>query len=149
MRIILLEDLKGLGKKYEIREVKDGHARNFLFPHRLAKPATPSAIKELNIIKVRLHKEDAELTAHLTVLAQGISGRRFEFPMKIGKSGEVFGSVTKETVQRAIREHGFVTKERVEVLLDHPLKYLGEYPLVVDFKNGVTAKIIAVLRPQL
>ena len=148
MKIILLEDVKNLGKRAEVKEVSDGYARNFLFPHALAKPATASNLKELEQTKVRSEKEDEALKKRLAEIARIIEDRHLEFSMKTGETGVVFGSVTKEMILKGLRGVGWLGKERVEITLDHPLKTLGDHTVEVDLKKGIRAKLKVVLLPQ-
>jgi len=141
MKVILLQDTKDIGKKWDVKDVKDGYARNFLFPKKLAKPATPQALKEIEKHKKNAEKEEAELVRHLSALARTIDDRHLDFEMKISENGAVFGSVTKEMILKALRENGLITKERVEIHLEHPLKILGEHKVPVDLKHGIKAEL--------
>ena len=148
MKIILLEDIKGLGKKYDVKDVPAGYARNFLLSRKLVKPATPQALKDLKNMKIYHEKEDAELKKHLEELARRIADQHLEFTLRTDEKGSVFGSVTKEMILRAMREHRWMSKERADILLEHPLKTIGEHFVVVELKKGITAKLKLILRPQ-
>ena len=148
MKVILIQDVRSMGRKGEVKEVSDGYARNFLFHNGLAKAATPGALKELEHLKSQSDKEEGELKKHLGELAKKLDGISLEFPVKTDDSGSVFGSVTKEMILKSLREHHLVTKERVEITLEHPLKKLGEHRIPVDLKKGVTAEITVILRQQ-
>jgi large subunit ribosomal protein L9 len=139
MKIILLEDVRSLGKKFDVKEVSDGYARNFLFPNKLAEPATPGALKKLDALKAEHDKNETELLGRLREVAKKINETKIEFTMKVDKSGAVFGSVNKESILKALREQKLVTTERVEMDLKYPLKELGEYTVPLDLKKGVTA----------
>ena len=144
MKIILCEDVRSLGKKFDMKEVNDGYARNFLFPNKLAEPATPGALKKLNSLKAEHDKDEAELLNRLHEIARKINSTKIEFFVKTDKSGATFGSVNKESILKALREHELVTKERVDIDLKYPLKELGEYTVPIDLKKGITA-ILKVL----
>lgn len=148
MKVILLADIGGMGKKYDVKDVSDGHARNLLLPKKLAKPATPQALKELGQLKAELEKENAELRKHLEELARQINESYLEFELKTDEKGSVFGSVTKGMILRAMREQNWLRKERVDILLEHPLKEFGEHKVAVDFKKGITAELKIIVRPQ-
>ncbi|MBI4087419.1 MAG: 50S ribosomal protein L9 [Candidatus Liptonbacteria bacterium] len=148
MKIILLVDVRNIGKKYDVKEVSDGYARNFLFPNQLAEAATPSAIKKLEAFKARLDKDEAKLKKHLEELAQKINGTSIEFRLKADKSGSVFGSVTKEMILKSLREQKLINKERVEIKLDHPIKALGDHKIAVDLKKGIEAILGVRVLPQ-
>ncbi|GIW65280.1 MAG: 50S ribosomal protein L9 [Candidatus Parcubacteria bacterium] len=148
MKVILLENVKGLGKKYELKNVSDGYAKNFLFPKNLAKPATPEEIKKIENLKLKLAEEEKELIKHLEEVSRLINDRFIEFNLKTDKTGTVFGSVTKEMILKALREHKLITKERVDILLDHPIKEIGEHIIKVDLKKGIIANLKVIVRPQ-
>lgn len=148
MKVILLEEMAGLGKKYDIKDVAGGYARNVLFPKKLAELATPEAIKKLEAKKANLEKEELEIRKHLKELARRIGERRLEFHLKTGEQGAVFGSVNKETILNGLRDAGLIGKERVEIKLDHPIKNLGEEIVEVDLKKGIKASLKILILPQ-
>lgn len=141
MKVIFLNDVRNVGKKYEIKDVSDGYARNFLLPNKLAETATPAAIKKIESIKTEHEKEDKELMAHLEATARRISETKLQFDVKTDRSGAVFGSVNKETIVKALREHKLIGTERIDIDLKYPIKELGEYSVPIDLKKGVTAKL--------
>ncbi len=146
MKVILLADVRGLGKKSEVKEVSDGHARNFLFPRGLAKTASAEDLRQLQARQAAAAKEDETLHKHLEELARVINDRFVEFEMKTDGHGSVFGSVTKDMILKAMREHGLLGKERADLELEHPLKTLGEHRVGVDLKKGVQAALKVVLK---
>lgn len=148
MKVILLQDVLGKGKKYEVREVPDGYARNFLFPKKIAEPATSVSLKNIDEQKARAIAEEAETKKRLEEIAHTLNERRFEFPVKTDASGKVYGSVTKEMILRALREHAFVTKERVDIVIDRALKTLGDHRIEAVLPKGVRATFIASLVPE-
>ncbi len=148
MKVVLLADVKAIGKKFEVKEVSDGYARNFLFPNNLAKTATASALKEVSTMREKGEKEDADHMKQLHELARLLNDRHLEFPMKTDNKGSVFGSVTKDMILKGLRDAGLVRTERIDLKVDHPLKELGEHLLEVDLKKGIKAKLKVVLLPQ-
>lgn len=150
MRIILLEDVRNIGKKHDVKDVSDGYARNFLFPNRLAEPATPAATRKLEALKDRLNKDEVEFKKHLGELARKINNTSIEFQLKTDESGSVFGSVNKEAILKALREHKLINKERVDIELDRPIKELGVHRVKVDLKKGIEASlgIVVIVSPQ-
>jgi large subunit ribosomal protein L9 len=148
MKVILLRDLRGVGKKYDVKDVAEGHARNFLVARGLAEPATPENLIKIQKIKRRRAEGDAALMKRLEEIRGILSRSTLTFPVKTDKTGSVFGSVTKEMILKAFREHGWVRTERVEILLPHPLKMLGEHRVTVDLKKGLAAQLRVVLREE-
>ncbi|RJQ30003.1 50S ribosomal protein L9 [Candidatus Parcubacteria bacterium] len=148
MRVILLQDVRSVGKRLEVKEVAEGYARNLLFPKGLAKAATPSALRDLEHERLALRKNEEETQKRLHSIAEEITRTALEFSLKTDEKGSVFGSVSKEAILKSLRDRGIVTKERVEIMLPHPLKELGEYTVQVDLKKGITARLRVVLRSQ-
>lgn len=147
MKVILLKDVKEIGaKKFEVKEVADGYARNFLIARGLAKAATAAALKELASLQAQHSKEETELVKHLQEVARRLSDRHLEFHLKEDGQGTVFGSVSKDAILKGLRDTGLVTTERVELKLDHPLKEIGDHLVEVDLKKGVTAKLKVIIR---
>jgi large subunit ribosomal protein L9 len=141
MRVIFLDDVRNVGKKYDIKDVSDGYARNFLFPNKLAEAASPEAIKKLESMKAAHEKEDKETLAQLEAVARKINETKIEFEVKTDKSGAVFGSVNKESILKALREHKLIGTERIDIDLKYPIKELGEYAVPIDLRKGVVAKL--------
>lgn len=148
MKIILLEDVKKIGKRFDVKEVSDGYARNFLFPNGLADVATPAALKELEKKKAEMEKEDHELVKRLEEISRLMKDRTLEFPVKAGANGEVFGSVTKEMILKGLRDSGLLRSERAEIKLERPLKELGVHNVEVDLKKGIKATLKVKLLEQ-
>ncbi len=141
MKVIFLDDVRNVGKKYDIKDVSDGYARNFLFPNKLAETASPEAIKKIESMKATHEKEDKEVLAHLESLARKINETKIQFKVKTDKSGAVFGSINKESILKALREHKLIGAERIDIELKYPIKELGEFSVPIDLKKGVMAKL--------
>lgn len=134
MKVILLHDVKGIGRKMDVKEVKDGYGRNYLLPQKLALPATQENLK----LKEQLAKREEESVKKLTALAQGLEDSSLEFKIKAGSKGEIFGSVKSEDIKKALRERGLAHGEPI---LEKPLKALGEHVVPIDFGRGVKGKV--------
>jgi large subunit ribosomal protein L9 len=141
MKVIFLDDVRNVGKKYDIKDVSDGYARNFLFPNKLAETASPEAIKKIESMKAAHEKEDKEALAHLESLARKINETKIQLEVKTDKSGAVFGSINKESILKALREHKLIGAERIDIELKYPIKELGEFSVPIDLKKGVMAKL--------
>jgi large subunit ribosomal protein L9 len=150
MKVIFLADVRGVGRRSEVKEVSPGYARNFLFENKLAIPATPAAIKQLeDSIRAKERYEAAE-TTQLKRLADALKEKKLVFPVKTDDTGRVFGSVNKETIITGMREAGLITKEQhIGIILSHPLKELGEHQVEIDLRKGVRGKLTVILQKQL
>lgn len=136
MKVIFLKDIKGVGKKFDVKNVSDGYARNFLFPQNLAKATTEEVIKNIENQKKAAIKEEEETKNELIVLAKNLENKEFEFKVKTGDKGEVFGSVTKNDIEKSIAVSG-----GIEILLDKPIKKLGEHQVEVNLGKGVRVSL--------
>lgn len=148
MKIIFLHDLRGAGKKHDVKDVADGYARNFLFPNKLAEPATPDALKKLAATKDELAKNEKEFAKRVQAIIGALAEKSLEFFLKTGEDGSVFGSVNKDAILAALRSAGLITKERAELELARPIKSLGEHKIPVRFKNGASGEVKIIIRPQ-
>ncbi|NPV89202.1 MAG: 50S ribosomal protein L9 [Firmicutes bacterium] len=138
MKVILKENVKGLGVKGAIVEVAEGYARNFLFPKKLATPATDSLVRDLQHQKeVSQGKKDRQMR-EAQQMADRIKGLEVTVPMRVGEGGKLFGSVTTREIVDALKgEHG-ITLDRKQIELKEPIKTLGTYKIAVRLITGVT-----------
>ncbi len=130
MKVILLADVKGVGRKNEMKEVADGYARNFLIGRKLA----IAADKKGQSVKAGIDAKEAGEVARLTALATKLAALPLEFTIKTGAHHEVFGSVSKKMIEEAIRAKGITEGE---LILEHPIKSTGEHKVEVSFGKGV------------
>ena len=144
MRIILLQDIENLGKKYEIKEVKDGYARNFLIPKGLAKPATEEALKWLETQKEAEAKKAEEELKMVQERATAIDGLEVIIPVKIGEDGQLFESITSQKISEKLKELGFEIK-KTQIDLSEPIKELGEFPVKIKFEHNLEAEIRVIV----
>ena len=149
MQIILLEKVANLGNLGDVVKVKDGYARNFLIPTRVARRATEAAIKEFEARRAELEKAAAEKLAVAQALGEKMSGRTIHLTQKAGVDGRLFGSVTNADVADALTRIDFkVVKSQVR-MPNGPLKTVGEHivsvaphgDVVVDVKVVVVGEV--------
>jgi large subunit ribosomal protein L9 len=144
MRVILLQDVEKLGKKYEIKEVKDGYARNFLIPKKLAIPATNKNLNWLEKQKEKEIKKAEEELKKIQELATAIDGQEIIIPVKVGEEGQLFESITIQKIWEKLKENGFnVTKN--QILLNSPIKELGEFPIKIKFPHNLEVEIRVIV----
>lgn len=142
MKVILLSDVKGTGKKGDIVEVSDGYARNLLLKKKLAKEATSVEINSLNIKKEAEAFHRAEELKRLTALAKDINGREIECRVKTGggEDNKLFGAVTGEMIASALNKLGFDIDKK-KIVVPAPIKKLGVYDVEIKLVAGVPCKI--------
>ena len=145
MKVVLLADVKGSGKKGELVNVSDGYARNFLFPKKLAKEANAQALNELKnaqesqAFKIKQETEAAQASANK------INGKSVSIFAKAGQGGKLFGSVTAKEIAEAIKkQYGvYVDKRKIDTKGD--MKAFGTYECEVKLYSGITATVKAVV----
>jgi large subunit ribosomal protein L9 len=140
MRIILLKDVENLGKKYEIKEVKSGYARNFLIPQGLAKAATKNALLWVETQKeIEIKKSEEELK-DFQKIASAIDDQEIVIPVKTGENGQLFESINAQKILDKLKGMGFGIK-KTQINLDKPIKELGEFPVKIKFEHNLEAEI--------
>ena len=148
MKVILLQDVEKLGRKNDIKETADGFARNFLFPKKLAKPASADAIKQAELEKEAIaKKEEEDLVATGAVVSQ-LDGQEIEIFAKADESGKLYGSITAAKIAKALSDKGFIVK-RKHVKLDEPIKETGDYEVALELDHGLEAKIKVIVSEEL
>ncbi|MDX3905416.1 MAG: 50S ribosomal protein L9 [Pigmentiphaga sp.] len=146
MQIILLEKVVNLGNLGDVVRVKNGYARNFLIPQKMAKRATQAALQEFEARRAELEKIQAEKLAAAQAVAQRLEGYSVSITQKAGVDGRLFGSVTNFDIATALKAAGFDSVEKAMVRLPNgPLKTIGEFPLEVALHTDVVANITVVV----
>lgn len=145
MKVILLADVKGHGKKGELCNVSDGYARNFLFPKKLAVEANATAMNELkNREEAKAHHIEEEKKAAEAV-ANKLNGKTIEILAKAGASGKLFGAVTAKEIAIAIKEKfGVEIDKRKMQVAD--IKQFGEYTAEIKLYSGISAKLQVIVK---
>ena len=145
MRIILLKDVDKVGKKYEIKEVKNGYARNFLIPNGLAKPATKESVVWLETQKEIEEKKSEKELKKTQEVASTFDGQEIIIPVKIGKEqDQLFESITAQKISEKLKELGLEIKKN-QIELPEPIKELGEYPVKIKFEHNLEAEIKVIV----
>ena len=141
MQIILLEKVINLGNLGDVVKVKDGYARNFLIPQKMAKRATPAAMAEFEARRAELEKAAAEKLAAAQGVADKMNGTAVTVARKAGMDGRQFGSVGNADVAEALKLAGFDVDKAAVRMPEGPLKTIGEFPLDIALHTDVLANI--------
>lgn len=144
MKIILLQDIDKLGKKYEVREVAAGFARNHLIPKGLAKIADEANLKWLEKEKEIIQKQVEEELQKVQDLASMIDGLEVTIAVKVGEEGQLFESITAWKISEKLKEMGFEIA-REQIRLAEPIKELGEFPVKISFEHNLEADIRVIV----
>ncbi|MCX5692960.1 MAG: 50S ribosomal protein L9 [Candidatus Omnitrophica bacterium] len=140
MKVILIEDVKSIGSMGDIVDVKDGFARNFLFPENLARLAVGSNLKIIEDIKKKKTLAAAKEKKEAEALKEKISAFSCTIPVEAGEDDKLFGSVTSHDVSRAFESEGLSIDKR-QINLEEPIKKLGVYNISVKLHPEVTAEV--------
>ena len=148
MKVILTGDVKNIGRRGELKNVKDGYARNFLFPKGLAELATESSVRALGtrIEKIETHTTDLKNTVEEIV--NETSQSPLILQIKVGEKGEVFGSVRSEDIKKElVKRYPELKSERIEIKKDH-LRDLGNQSIEIDLGGGIEGPVIIEIVPE-
>ena len=141
MEIVLLEDVKALGKKGQIVKVNDGYARNFILPKKLGVEATSKNLNDLKLQKANAAKVAAEQLAAAKELAEKIEAVSVTLKMKAGEGGKAFGSVSSKKIAAAAAEQLNLDIDKKKLVLPEPIKTFGNHEVPVKLHKDVTAKL--------
>ena len=145
MKIVLLSDVKNIGKCGDIKNVADGFARNFLFPKKLAEMATDAAIKKAEASRQKQTenaKKDLEITQNL---AAQLDGKEIVLCAK-AKSGKLFGSINAKNIIKELKKEKFDIKENSIIL--EPIKELGEYDFKIELEHGIKVSLKLIVKEE-
>lgn len=141
MDIVLLEDVKALGKKGQIVKVNDGYARNFILPKKLGVEATPKNLNDLKLKKANADRIAAEQLAAAKELAEKIGAMSITLSMKAGEGGRAFGSVSGKEIAVAAADQLGLEIDKKKLVLPEPIKTFGTHEVPVKLHKDVTAKL--------
>lgn len=143
MKILILKTTPGLGKIGEVKEVAEGYARNYLFPHGLAEGAS-----EGNIFRVKQEQEKIKKTAEQDLIttekiAERLNGTEIEIKGKVNDAGKFYAAITTSKIVSRLKEMGFAIKKD-QVILSEPIKEAGEYPVTIGLSHGLESEITII-----
>lgn len=140
MKVILLDDVTKVGRRGEVREVSDGYARNYLIPKKLALSATAGNLKNLEHIKTQQDAKASRVKADAEILRDRIEALNYAERRQASEEGKLFGSVTSQDIVEFLEQHK-IKVERRRVMLDEPVRTLGETPVTIRLHPEVTARL--------
>lgn len=150
MQVILLEKVANLGNLGDVVRVRNGYARNYLIPQKIARRATDAALKEFEARRAELEKIQAEKLAAAQALGERLNGQEVLISQKAGVDGRLFGSVTNADIAGALVAAGFAGIEKAQVRLPNgPLKSIGEFDVQVALHTDVIVDIKVRIQPEL
>ena len=141
MQVILIQDVDNLGGSNEVVKVRNGYARNFLIPRKMAIEANPGNLKQLEERMKQHKKKEDKLLAEMNTVVNKLKESPLKLGAKAGTSGKIFGSITPLQISRAIREQKGYEIDRKKITLADEVKELGMYKATIDFGNGQTTEV--------
>lgn len=141
MKVILIKDVKGTGKKGDVKSVADGFARNFLLKQGLAKPTSDAAVVELQATEERHRKKEEQELVRSQKAASKIDGKEVEIFQKTNANGTLYAALGAEAVAKAIRSQLKISITPSQVAWKHPIKSTGEHRVTIEFGHGIEAEI--------
>ena len=141
MKVILLQNVKNVGKKDQTVEVSDGYAVNFLFPRRLAVQVTKKSVEVLENQQEEARENEAKAKAAAQELAKRLEGITLEFKVKTGKEGKIFGAISLKQVADELEKQHKITVDKRKFVDKGPLDVLGFWDLRVELHKGVIGKV--------
>lgn len=149
MQVILLEKVVNLGNLGEVVRVRNGYARNYLIPQKIARRATETALKEFEARRAELEKLQAEKLAAAQATSEKLNGRTLVISQKAGVDGRLFGSVTSMDIAAALVAEGFEVQKSQVRLPDGALKAVGEFPVQVVLHADVVVEILVAVQGEM
>ena len=144
MKVILLKDIKDIGKKYEVKEVKEGYARNYLIPKGLVKAATPSALEWAEKKQKELEEKAEEDLKKAQGVAGTLDGFELQIPVETGEKGQLYEQVGAQKISEELKKQGYEIKKS-QIDLKDPIEELGEFPVKIKVEHNLEAEVTVIV----
>ena len=140
MKVILLQDVKSLGKKGDTVNVNDGYARNYIIPKKLGVEATGANVNDLKLQKANQAKVEKEQLEEAKALGEKIESLKITIPIKVGEGGRAFGAVTGKEIAKALSDQHQIEVDKKKIVLPDSIKGAGEFDVPIKLHPKVTCK---------
>ena len=147
MKIILIKDVEKLGKRYEVKEVASGHARNYLIPRGLAIQASKKLLKWAESQREVEEKRAEEKLKKVSDVVSGVDGLEIEISVRVGKENQLFEKINQQKISESLKELGFKVKKS-QIELEKPLEEIGEFPVKIKFEHNLEAEIKVIITEE-
>ena len=148
MEVVLLKEIKRLGKAGQVRDVADGYARNYLIPRGLATPATAGAVRHAQQQQAVQAKHAAREQAQAQTLAEELSGVSLSFKARAGETGHLYGSITSADIAAELEKQTGKAIDRRRIALEEPLRDLGSFQVPIRLAGDVAATITVTVEAE-
>lgn len=149
MKVILLENITGIGKKFEVKNIPDGYARNHLLPQKKIKIANSANLKKLEARCLALKKHKTEELVQVQDIAKQLNKFVLKLSVKVGEKGNLFESITKQKIADSLNQQGMPV-EKSQIELTHPIKTLGNFSVTInvtpDIKSQIQVQVKTIVR---
>lgn len=148
VKVILTQEVPSLGKAGDVKNVATGYARNYLFPKKLAVPATPGNLKDFERRRAALASREEQLTRRAEALARRLSTITLTFEARAGEKGQLYGSITPADIAEALERETGESFDRHKHILCEPLRQTGRHTVTVRLTSDVMAEVTVVVKPE-
>ena len=148
MKVILLQDVKTLGKKGDTIDVNDGYARNYILPKKIGVEATNANVNDLKLQKANQAKVEKEQLDNAKALGEKIESISVTVPIKVGEGGRAFGAVTGKEIAKALSEQHKIEVDKKKIVLSDSLKSVGSFDVPIKLHTKVTASLKVHVDPE-
>ncbi len=148
MKVVLLQDVKGVGEAGQLKDVAEGYARNYLLPKKLAAVATPGAMKDLEIKQAAEKKKQAKVDEEMQEVGKKITAATITVRSKVGEGGKLYGSITSGDVAEALEKQVGQAVDKRKIEIEEPIRHVGEYKIPLKLSKNVTAAINLVVEGE-
>ena len=148
MKVLLIKDVPNLGKAGEVKEVKDGYAKNFLIAKGLAKVATPDVVAAWEKEQAQKAQKEAEEIRRLEELKEKIESITLTIRHKAGANGALFGAITNKEVAQALKEKYGIELDKKQIDIHPPIKQTGEYDIDIKLGHGIHATLKLIVEAE-
>ncbi|MFZ5597849.1 MAG: 50S ribosomal protein L9 [Bacillota bacterium] len=148
MKLILLQDVKGQGKKGDVIDAADGYARNFLLPKKLAVEASENKMKELSMQKAAQERKRNKEEEEARLTASRMEGMKVLIKTRAGEGGKLFGAVNNKDISDNLSQQHGINIDKKKIVLKEPIKTQGEFPVVIKLHPAVQAQITVIVQGE-
>jgi large subunit ribosomal protein L9 len=148
MKVIFIQDVPNVAKIGELKEVADGYSRNYLIPHKLALPATPETMRQMETQRKAFARSQADEIARDRETAGKLDGKEFIIKARAGAEGKLFGSITSADIANELEKTAGTAIDKRKIELEAPIRQTGNYDVIVRFAKDITPKVKITVEGQ-
>ena len=147
MKVILLQDVENLGKKWEVKDVSDGYAKNLLLPRGFVKPATPQEVREAEQLRAEEEARAQQELEGVEKIASKLDGYEVKIAAPVGDEGQLYAAISPQKISSVLEAEGFKISHK-QIKIAEPIKELGEFAVAIEFDHGLEVEIQVVVEAE-